>query len=256
MLAGARLVFPADSYGLIVHAKHTLDSATVAATCSANGTIIERLSLTGGGTSGTTGSGIWMRGQAFVRDCRITAFAENGVKIRAGIGGGLDTEGNANLWRLEGVLCEANGKDGIFVNGADVNAGYCIGADCRNNGRWGIFDSSFLGNTYMACHTNLNGVAGKGGNPAGSSSRVEQGGNIYEANQHASEAALVAHGRLEFRRELAGAAAHDGAYRQHQYAHRGCAVFPHFLYPPYPSASTAVLHTHSAARPIPLRRPR
>jgi len=44
----------------------------------------------------------------------------------------------------------------LLVDGADVNAGVVTALDCSSNGGWGINDSSFLGNTYVACHVDGN----------------------------------------------------------------------------------------------------
>jgi hypothetical protein len=190
--AGARLHFPADSHGIIVHSSNTTDSTAEVDTFHGMGSVIEGLFLKGGGNTGTNGSGVWMRGRAFVKDCYIREFAEHGLRIDATAGGGGALEGNANSWRVEGVFVTQNGGHGVFVDGADTNAGYALGVDSQSNGRWGIYDSSFLGNTYLQCHTAGNGVATVGGNPSGSSSVVETGGNHYSANAGATEAQLVA----------------------------------------------------------------
>jgi len=79
----------------------------------------------------------------------------------------------------------ANGGHGLYVKGADANAGAGYNINASYNGGWGIYDSSFLGNTYVACHTAVNtlgsyksdnanarnlflGCYSEGGQPAGS----------------------------------------------------------------------------------------
>ena len=51
---------------------------------------------------------------------------------------------------------EDNGGHGVYVHGPDSNAGIGIGINAVANGGWGIYGSSFLGNTYMGCHTSTN----------------------------------------------------------------------------------------------------
>ena len=64
--------------------------------------------------------------------------------------------GNANNFRIESCVVTFNGKNGIFAAGGDVNAGLVTGVSATNNGGWGIYDGSFLGNTYVGCHTESN----------------------------------------------------------------------------------------------------
>lgn len=96
----------------------------------------------------------------------------------ASIGG---AEGNANLWYLDKVGSTNNGLNGLYVQGADTNAGVCIMGHFVGNGRWGIFDRSFLGNTYIGCHCASNGQATNGDNTSAQSSVVWYGGNRYAA---------------------------------------------------------------------------
>ena len=51
----------------------------------------------------------------------------------------------------------SNDGHGLFVDGPDSNAGHCTQLDCSSNGKWGVYNSSFLGNTYLACHVATNG---------------------------------------------------------------------------------------------------
>jgi hypothetical protein len=46
----------------------------------------------------------------------------------------------------------------LYLDGPDANAGVAIQLDCSDNRGWGIYDSSFLGNTFIACHTAANGA--------------------------------------------------------------------------------------------------
>jgi hypothetical protein len=48
----------------------------------------------------------------------------------------------------------------MYVDGDSSNAGVITGCSAAGNSGWGFYDSSFLGNTYVGCHTedNLGGA--------------------------------------------------------------------------------------------------
>lgn len=100
-------------------------------------------------TSGFRISGHGVRLENFY----ATGFKNKGVSIGNAANGGV---GNANNWVLDNGRLTNNDSDGLFVDGADSNAGVAILVDASNNGGWGIYDSSFLGNTYLACHSATN----------------------------------------------------------------------------------------------------
>jgi hypothetical protein len=105
--------------------------------------------------------------------------------ISATSGGGGLGEGNVNNWGIErcSVLCNENG---VFVDGGDVNAGMGLLINAMSNRRWGINDSSFLGNTWVACHADLNGNT-LAFQPGGLSSTCTYLGKSYYV-QHGQEA--------------------------------------------------------------------
>lgn len=147
------LVFPSGVTGIRVQSYNTTgDAGTEANTTSGMGTIIEGLRIEGPGAAvGATAHGIHLRARALIRNCYVRDFKGNGINIVASA-----PAGNCNLWRIEGGACEVNGGDGLFIDGADTNAGYSIGFDASFNGGWGINDSSFLGNLHLAPHTDGN----------------------------------------------------------------------------------------------------
>jgi hypothetical protein len=69
----------------------------------------------------------------------------------------------------------------VFVRGTDANTGLVYRATSYANGRAGITDMSFLGNTYLGCNTWGNGNGTAAGNTGGMSSVVSHGGNLYQA---------------------------------------------------------------------------
>lgn len=156
-----RLVFEANTNGLVVHRYNTGSSGK-----GGDGSIIENVSVltksyaqSGSAIPTGTGSGIWLRARATLRNITTAGFAEYGVKIIASAGAGGVDEGNANCWKIENLRTIQNRLDGLFVDGADANAGIATGVDASSNLGRGIYDSSFLGNTYVGCHTASNTLA-------------------------------------------------------------------------------------------------
>lgn len=96
------------------------------------------------------------------------------------------------------VTCAGNRHNGILIDGGDSSATVGISVNAYGNGRSGIVDSGFLGNTWIGCHSRTNGVSGSALNSAIQSSVVSlqngPGGtyNKYMAKWGATEASLVA----------------------------------------------------------------
>jgi hypothetical protein len=89
----------------------------------------------------------------------VKGFGGNGIEIAATArGNGANT--NANNWSMDNVFVELNGGHGVHVIGADANAGVAVGVSASGNGGWGFLDESFLGNTYVGCHTQENKKGG------------------------------------------------------------------------------------------------
>lgn len=188
----AALVFDPDTMGIVVNRHNTLNGGVEGSpTTAADASIIEGLKLAGSG-SDISKHGIWLRARAVLRNLYVVQFPGNNINIVASAGIGGAAEGNANNWYAETIRTTGAGLHGFYVDGADVNAGVAILVDASGNGRYGIYDSSFLGNTYIACHTATNGLATAGKNPAGHSSFVHYGGMRYAAHPAASEADYVA----------------------------------------------------------------
>lgn len=173
----SRLRWAAGTTGIRVQSYNTSGASGVATPgISGEGTLIQGLVLDGA-FAGTEGEyhGIHMRGRAFVRDCLIRGWQGDGIFIQATAGAGTSFpyEGNANLWEVTNCWLHAN-RNGLYIKGADSNAGRSFGLNCSNNRQAGLFDSSFLGNTHIAPHFEENGVT-DGVTPC----RVTYSGNIY-----------------------------------------------------------------------------
>jgi len=103
--------------------------------------------------------GIHMRSTGAIEDVGIFNFQGDGVHILASAGGGSGSEGNANCFHLKRVFAQKC-RNGFFIDGADVNAGVVDACNAISNRMWGFWDSSFLGNSYVGCHSAANGWDG------------------------------------------------------------------------------------------------
>lgn len=154
-----RLVFPDNVHGITIHNYLTGPDGT-----GGDGSMIENVAILpaafqASGATPAPGSyhGVWLRARAKLLNCAAWGWSGNGVQViaTAGVGGLL--EGNANSWSVTDLVVAQNGGHGLFVSGSDANAGKAERVDSRANRKCGIRDSSFLGNTYLACHTANNG---------------------------------------------------------------------------------------------------
>ncbi len=114
------------------------------------------------GASVTDGSVTWQaiavacirfNARATVRDVYCDRSSGNGIMIEAST-----PDKNANSWMLENVYVQQAKLNGMYVQGADANAGTGIAVHSGSNRLWGIYDISFLGNTYEGCSTEANGL--------------------------------------------------------------------------------------------------
>lgn len=161
----ANIKFPAGITGFIVNSTGTnynQSYPTVPYTTNAFGSTFENLMIRGdwGTADSYGGHGIWMRGTAILKNTSVFKFQGNGVHIVASSGAGGAEEGNANGWIIENSSIYNTKGHGLYVQGRDVNAGYCKGSNIATTAGWGICDDSFLNNTYIACQVNGGNVYG------------------------------------------------------------------------------------------------
>ncbi len=144
------LTFPADTTGIQIKS-----SGGVSPNFRGDNVLIEDLVLVGLGYGGaTTGYGVLMQGRAKLNNLWITNFGSHGCAVIAASGDTPST--NANIFWLERVAATSNKGHGIYIDGADANAGTIISCDASSNLGWGFYDASFLGNTFLACHADAN----------------------------------------------------------------------------------------------------
>jgi len=148
-----------------------------------DGSMIEGLFLQGG-FSGAEGEfhGIELRARAKIRDVCIDNFEGDGICCNASASAGDGAfHGNANGWIIDTARI-TNCRNGLFVDGADTNAGQAYNLDLAACRQWGVLDSSFLGNTYFAPQAATCGItAFNSGVGANGASVVSYGGNRYFA---------------------------------------------------------------------------
>jgi hypothetical protein len=150
-----KLIFAPDTTGFVIHRSNTGAKGIEAPGGAADGSIIEGVHIQG---SGNVGDGIWLRARATIRQTTIDGFGGNCVKIYAAA---VTTDpfamGNANNWIIDSVRL-TRCKNGLSIDGPDVNAGTSTAVDASHNREYGILDSSFLGNTHIGSHAEANGL--------------------------------------------------------------------------------------------------
>jgi Pectate lyase superfamily protein len=195
-----RLKFPTGTTGIRIHSNYTSSNGKDAAgaqiqnltvTTTRGGAAVEggkygihsatRFTLRGVLVSLFGDCGVYINAIAPSPWSNVTTYALNDVVATSGVAyhsiqngnlnhpvtdtawwlpSGISSTGNANNWYIDGCRFAENGFDGFNVEGADVNAGTAVNVDCGSNLRAGIYENSFLGNTYIGCHTNANAVKG------------------------------------------------------------------------------------------------
>jgi hypothetical protein len=162
--APVEFVFDAGVTGIIVNRHDTFGTGIEASSNGADASLLVGLTLTGAGYSSSTAAahGVVLRARAKCVGVICRAFKGDGFRVVASaVTENPERRGNANLFYLENCAGNGNWGSGLFVDGADANAGSVIAFNSVNNGRYGIWDNSFLGNTYLGCHVATNGLRGQ-----------------------------------------------------------------------------------------------
>jgi hypothetical protein len=161
------LKFPNNIPGIIIHRHNTnADASGVmrveASTTGGDNTVIQFLHIQGGtggnpGAPDTTSHGIMLRARASLMNYKVSGFKGNSVAIIGSVGTGVAaTEGAPNGWFSMNSRHTNCGLSGIFTSGSDANAGCAIMADIAQMQAWGINNTAFLNNTFIACQTATN----------------------------------------------------------------------------------------------------
>lgn len=151
--AGTLLIFDPGVDGIIVDRTTTSEDGG-----AGDWTVIRDLAVMASNPAGSA-NGITLHARARLENLYVRGFGGNGIEINAQARGrGANT--NANNWSMENVFVEQNGGNGFHAIGADANAGVAVAVSAMGNGGWGFLDESFLGNTYVGCHTEANKKGG------------------------------------------------------------------------------------------------
>lgn len=107
------------------------------------------------------GHGVWLEGgRASLEYLWIKGFGGHGVFISGAPSRIPPT--NADVWRLRNIRIERSGLSGVYVDGSAANAGLGESVDVASNCTAkilpcaGIYDSSFILNTWVATHSTAN----------------------------------------------------------------------------------------------------
>lgn len=171
----SKLTWAAGATGIRIQRYNTSGSGTVDGVThtGGDGTIIRGLALYGGYTA-TEGEfhGIHAKARFTVEHCHIQNFEGDAIYSHATAGGGAPNEGNANTAHVANTstwYC----RNGLNIDGADTNIWTVIACDFSYSRQWGIWDSSFLGNSYFGVHAEFNGTTG------GTPCWVSYSSNVY-----------------------------------------------------------------------------
>ena len=150
---GTHFYFPKESMGIVVLRR------AVGSSGNYQEGIIENIALIGKGNKNVWMDGIVIRGRVTIRGVYVRGFY-NGIEASCNIDEGNDCSGSY----IEKCFMAENTHDGFYVQGTDANAMTIIGCDARDNGSWGFYDRSFLGNSFIGCmaHNNKAGHYGVG----------------------------------------------------------------------------------------------
>jgi Pectate lyase superfamily protein len=138
---GSRLIVMSGKNGIIVRSGAT----------NATATIIRDLMIVGQPDS-LDGIVVRVHGTK-LENVLVDSVGGNGIHIK---GNEVGEAHNANNWQIENCVVYNCGANGLLVEGGETQAGLCVALDASSNGGWGIVENSFLGNTYVACHTSAN----------------------------------------------------------------------------------------------------
>ncbi|AUR94313.1 hypothetical protein NVP1193O_182 [Vibrio phage 1.193.O._10N.286.52.C6] len=126
-----------------------------------DGITLRNVTNTNKPTSVANAYGVWSKVRIKIGNANISNWQSNNVHIVATeISNDPLLRGNANSFHLDNPILWGSGADGLFCQGADVNAGIGSTVSAYRNVGYGINDSSFLGNYWPAINCGLNDSGG------------------------------------------------------------------------------------------------
>jgi hypothetical protein len=89
-----------------------------------------------------------------IEDVTIEGFFGNGLHLTGDTYTRVNTD--VSFSKVQSIVVQNCKGHGIYLAGGDANAGLFIHVDVRDNGGYGIWDNSFLGNTWINVMAHLN----------------------------------------------------------------------------------------------------
>lgn len=122
---------------------------------TSSGCVISNLMISQSSKSDIISHGIDIKVKTHMEYVLIQNFSGNGMNLEAYV-----PNSNANSCSFTNVFACGNSQHGFYVNSSDANA--CLFSNCcsYSNGQNGFHETSFLGNTYIGCTTESNGLRG------------------------------------------------------------------------------------------------
>jgi hypothetical protein len=153
----SKLRWAAGTTGIRVQAYNTSGAANAIAPGynAGVGSIIRNLHLMGGWTLAggeSEAHGVHLRGRAVIENFWIDNFPGDGIHAQTTATAGGADEGNSNNSAVRNGRI-TNCRDGLNIDGGDANVWLVESVDVTYARRWGVWDSSFLGNTHLNVHT-------------------------------------------------------------------------------------------------------
>jgi hypothetical protein len=169
-----RLLFPVDTTGIRVWdgselANSVYGQSPAGSTVtggngySAANSCIEDLGVFCLNDATISGHGIHSSATVRLNRVNVQGFGEDGVRIfaynpnKGSIGVNRGT-GQADCWCITDSVIRSNKGNGLYVQGADANAGVAQMILGGNNGLWDFVDASDLGNTYVGMQSDGSGL--------------------------------------------------------------------------------------------------
>jgi hypothetical protein len=117
--------------------------------------------------------GLYANVEVTLERVSVTSCKGNGISLRGSAADHTDVSGS----HVKECIVAAVGKNGFNISGPDANGIIITGCDSRDNCLFGFNDEGFLGNTFIECVTQANGVLGPDakGNLTGGSYRCSDG---------------------------------------------------------------------------------
>ncbi|AUR88569.1 hypothetical protein NVP1115B_23 [Vibrio phage 1.115.B._10N.222.49.B11] len=128
----------------------------------ADGSVFDSLHIYGAGSKlgvNIGAHGVWRKSRGMIRNCQISNFEGDGVHNR-GSGTSSDpiVRGNVNVSKCENVRSVDNSGSGFYFSGTDCNAGSTVSCNATDNGEYGMYEGSFLGNYHFGGHYDGNSL--------------------------------------------------------------------------------------------------